>query len=117
VRHEAASDQWHTSQDGLEHAVFDRLAALEGRYLDVAVIADDGTIELVARGHLAHAFLYDENDLDTALVIVSDMCATEIAMRAARFIGTALDDDGVTMRFEGRDVRLSLVPPPSRCPT
>jgi hypothetical protein len=26
-----------------EHAVFDLLAALEGRYLDVAVIADDGT--------------------------------------------------------------------------
>jgi hypothetical protein len=43
-------------------------------------------------------------------VIVSDMCATEIALRAARFIGTAWDDDGVTMRFEGRDVRLSLVP-------
>jgi hypothetical protein len=50
-------------------------------------------------------------------VIVSDMCATEIALRAARFIGTAWDDDGVTMRFEGRDVRLSLVRPPSRCPT
>jgi hypothetical protein len=33
-----------------EHAVFDLLAALEGRYLDVAVIADDGTTELVVRG-------------------------------------------------------------------
>jgi hypothetical protein len=92
-----------------EHAVSDLLVALRGRHLDVAVVADDGTVELVAQGHLTHAFRY-ENDADAALMIVSDMCAVEVSLRASRFIGIDWSDEGVTLRFDGRDVRLSLVP-------